>query len=90
MKNENVEEQVQWVLIYIQRRSVDIQKKSIRGDKSRKSIIQISRRFFSRIQEGGDDELEKFVKEVKRIVRKSRYKDQTLIKEFKRKMNKHI
>ena len=62
MKNENVEEQVQWVLIYIQRRSVDIQKKSIRGDKSRKSIIQISRRFFSRIQEGGDDELEKICK----------------------------
>lgn len=57
-----MEEQVQWVLIYIQRRLADIQKKSIRGDKSRRSTIQISKRFLSRIQEGGDDELAKICK----------------------------
>jgi len=33
---------------------------------------------------------QKFVKEVKRVVRESRYKNQALIEKFKRRMNKHI
>ena len=33
---------------------------------------------------------QKFVKEVKRVVRESRYKDQALIEESKRRMNKYI
>ena len=70
MRNNSVEDQIQWVLLYMQERSVDIWKKNITEDlRSENLSYAIVGEFLLDLKEefsGGDDKMIK-VTELKKI-----------------------
>ena len=101
MKEAPLEEQVQWILSYIQRGSANIWKENVLkelegGELEFETVGELlaeMRKEFG----GGEEEsvkaeqegktIEEFVQEFKRAVRESGYKGRPLVEEFKRGMN---
>jgi len=106
MKEVTVEEQVQWVLSYVQGGSADVWKENVieeleTGEIVEEFLTSIKKEFGSgeeesvkaaelRKLEQGGRTMEEFVQEFKRVVRGSGYEGRPLIEEFKRKMNRGI
>ena len=102
LRKSAVEEQIQWILSYVQGGLADIWKENIMEELETGEFLAEIKKEFG----GGDEELvkvaelkkieqggrmmEEFVQDFKRVARGSGYKGCPLIKEFKRGMNGNI
>ena len=102
LRKVSVEEQVNWVLLYVQGESADIWKKNIiKKLEIGEFLAEIKKEFgggdkelvkvaeLKKIEQGTET-IEEFVQEFKKIARGSRYEERSLIKEFKWGMNGNI
>ena len=102
MRGVLVEEQIQWMLSYIQGREADVWKENMLEELEAGEFLAEIKKEFGR----GEEELvkaaelkeleqrgrimEKFVQEFKRAARGSGYEERLLVEEFKREMNEVI
>ena len=105
LRGNTVEEQVQWVLTYVQGGSADVWKENMMGEVEYESVdefLTCLKKEFGRgeeesvkaaelrkIEQGGKT-MEEFVQEFKRAARGSGYEGRPLVEEFKREMNGRI
>ena len=86
MRNNSVEDQIQWVLLYMQERSVDIWKKNITEDlRSENLSYAIVGEFLLDLKEefsGGDDKMIK-VTELKKVEQGGKTREE-FVQEFRR------
>jgi len=102
LRELSVEEQIQWVLSYVQGRSADIWKENVMEElETGEFLAEIRKEFgegdeelvkvveLKKIEQGGKT-MEEFVQDFKRVARESGYKGRLLIEEFKQGMNGSI
>ena len=103
MREEMVEEQIQWILSYVQGGTADVWKENVMEELEAGEVeyICLKKEFGGgeeelvkamelRKLEQGEKTMEEFVQEFKKAVRGSGYEGQPLIKEFKRGINSGI